>query len=315
MLLIPFFKFFLIKTFHGNGKLLLSGEYFVLDGATALAIPTKQGQTLYISQNQTNQIVWRSYDEQKKCWFSATFLLPSLEILSSDDAKTAEVLQRMLSVMKAENPVFLADNQGVDCEIYLDFPRNWGLGSSSTLIYCLVQWANINPYVLLEKTMGGSGYDIACAGIHQAITYQRNGINPEIQLVDFQPTFSENLYFIHLGKKQNSREGIARYRAATGDKSSTINTINALTKAMLDAKNLSDFEKIIAQHENLIANYLGLTTAKSLYFSDFWGEIKSLGAWGGDFILATSAASTEETFTYFQEKGFSTIIPYGKMVK
>ena len=45
--------------------------------------------------------------------------------------------------------------------------------------------------------------------------------------------------------------------------------------------------------------------------SDFDGEIKSLGAWGGDFILATS---DENPSTYFKAKGFETILPYSEMI-
>ena len=32
------------QTFYSNGKLLITGEYVVLDGAKALALPTKFGQ-------------------------------------------------------------------------------------------------------------------------------------------------------------------------------------------------------------------------------------------------------------------------------
>ena len=38
-------------SFRSNGKLLLSGEYLVLFGAEALAIPLRYGQTLDITVN------------------------------------------------------------------------------------------------------------------------------------------------------------------------------------------------------------------------------------------------------------------------
>ena len=59
--------------FHSNGKLLLSGEYFVLDGAVALAIPTKFGQSLFVRQNSEKQISWRSLDEKNEKWFFCRF--------------------------------------------------------------------------------------------------------------------------------------------------------------------------------------------------------------------------------------------------
>ena len=40
------------QTFYSNGKLLLTGEYLVLNGAVALAIPTKFGQTLTIPASE-----------------------------------------------------------------------------------------------------------------------------------------------------------------------------------------------------------------------------------------------------------------------
>ena len=46
------------------------------------------------------------------------------------------------------------------------------------------------------------------------------------------------------------------------------------------------------------------------FFKDYSGEIKSLGAWGGDFILAAGPSSSIE---YFQNKGFKTILSYNEM--
>ena len=43
----------------------------------------------------------------------------------------------------------------------MNFDKNWGLGSSSTLINNISSWAKINPYDLLWSISKGSGYDIA----------------------------------------------------------------------------------------------------------------------------------------------------------
>ena len=50
------------KEFYSNGKLLVTGEYVVLDGALALAIPTKFGQTMKVAPTTGNVIHWKSYD-------------------------------------------------------------------------------------------------------------------------------------------------------------------------------------------------------------------------------------------------------------
>ncbi|PIZ07449.1 MAG: GHMP kinase, partial [Flavobacteriaceae bacterium CG_4_10_14_0_8_um_filter_34_31] len=46
-------------TFYGNGKLLLTSEYLVLDGAKALAIPTKYGQYLEVEKLSEKVLLWK----------------------------------------------------------------------------------------------------------------------------------------------------------------------------------------------------------------------------------------------------------------
>ena len=60
------------KEFYSNGKLLITGEYVVLDGAKALALPTKFGQSLIIEPSDNNEIYWKSHDHDKSIWFEDT---------------------------------------------------------------------------------------------------------------------------------------------------------------------------------------------------------------------------------------------------
>lgn len=46
-------------------------------------------------------------------------------------------------------------------------------------------------------------------------------------------------------------------------------------------------------------------------FQEYPGAVKSLGAWGGDFILVTG---NEDTPKFFEEKGFETVIAYKDMI-
>ena len=57
--------------FYSNGKLLLTGEYLVLDGAKALAIPTKFGQDLLVEPIQEPELIWASFTNTGDCWFEA----------------------------------------------------------------------------------------------------------------------------------------------------------------------------------------------------------------------------------------------------
>ena len=303
------------QSFHANGKLLLTGEYFVLDGAKALALPTKLGQSLTIDDNSMiNWLHWASYDEKGKMWFWGGFEFKTLKILDSSDKEIAERLQKILKSIQQFKPKLFKRKKGVDFKTELEFPREWGLGTSSTLIYNLAKWAEIDPFELLKMTFGGSGYDIACAGAEGSIIYQILNQNPTREGCDFNPSFSKNLYFVYLGKKQNSRDGIARYRELVKNEPHLIEEISNLTHQFLTCQTLSDFEKLITEHESIISKSLQIERAKTLYFQDFWGEIKSLGAWGGDFVLVTSDRPFEETENYFNEKDFDVFLKYESLI-
>ncbi len=295
------------QTYHANGKLLLSGEYFILDGAVGLALPTKFGQTLTVESSSEKGIFWKSLDHENKVWFESQFS-ESLEIISSSDKDVAKTLQNIL--LKSQ-----ISNLNSQITTKLDFPQNWGLGSSSTLISLLSQWSGVDAYELLAKTFGGSGYDIACATANSAITYQLTTHDSRLTTaINFQPSFSNHLYFVHLGKKQNSREGIQHYKNLTVDKSDYIEQISALTQKIIHANELDEFCYYLEVHENIVGNVLNLRKVKEIYFSDFPGTVKSLGAWGGDFILVASDESPEMITTYFQQKGFSTLLSYKDMI-
>jgi len=301
------------KQFYSNGKLLLTGEYAVLDGALSLAVPTIFGQSLKISEIDSPQIVWQSFDEKGTIWFEATF---ALETLLSENVKPSKdhvafTLKKILKEAKRINPDFLKGKKGYKVETLLSFPRDWGLGSSSTLINNIAQWAKVDAFHLLWNAFSGSGYDIACAQHDTPILYCLKNGKPMVEPIDFNPPFTNNLYFIHLDKKQNSREGIARYRKMEFDSQKLICRISEITENVISCSSLSDFEKLLAEHEQLISNTLQLPTLKDSLFSNYEGAIKSLGAWGGDFIMATG---NEDTPKYFEEKGYKIVLPYSKMI-
>lgn len=306
-----------MDSFYGHGKLLLSGEYFVLDGALALALPTRPGQWLRVEnlQSKTGKIFWKSLDEKGQTWWSGVFQKDDFQCMESADAATGERLSQILCAISALSPGFFKHDEDITIETRLEFPRDWGLGSSSTLLYTLAQWSGVDAFRLLEDTFGGSGYDLACAGASGPILYQKIAGQPRWETCDFVPDFHDRLYFVYLGKKQNSREGIARYRNLAAGKSALIEEISQITRAFLTCKNLPDFEKLIAEHENLVGRSLQLPRAKALYFADFAGEIKSLGAWGGDFVLATNPFDDEAGLkNYFSIKGFETVIKFADLL-
>ncbi|WP_306012359.1 MULTISPECIES: GYDIA family GHMP kinase [unclassified Allomuricauda] len=299
------------KELYSNGKLLLSGEYAILDGALGLAIPTSYGQSLQVTPTSSGVLEWTSLDENDHSWFSATFDLANLKIVSTSDEAMAQTLAHLLLEANAQNPLLLTDSDGFEVTTRLTFPRSWGLGSSSTLINNLAQWARVDAYQLLWNAFGGSGYDIACAQHNSPITYQRLDGEPKVETIDFDPIFKDSLYFVHLNQKQSSKEAIANYKNRQFDRNKLIQEISSITHRMIEVPTLAGFESLMEKHENLLSDVLQEQPVKQRLFPDYFGMIKSLGAWGGDFVLATG---DEKTIAYFKGKGYSTVIPYSRMI-
>ena len=304
-----------MQHFFAHGKLLLSAEYFVLDGATALALPTIPGQSLEVQQSDIGEphLHWRSYDSDGSLWFEATYSLYELVEIDSNLPPVADQLQRILMAARLQNPAFLTTKQRTEVVMQLGFPRAWGLGTSSTLIHTIAQWAAIDPFRLLFDTMGGSAYDIACAGAKGPILYQLQNGQPTFEHCAFHPSFKTQLYFVYLGNKQNSREGIRLYKGQL-DRKRYMHEITGITYEMLRADTLSNFQSLMRQHENLVAETIGLAPVQQT-FPDFPGAIKSLGAWGGDFILAASDESEKVVLDYFKSHDLDTCLFYTELIK
>lgn len=302
------------QIYYSNGKLLITGEYAVLDGAQSLALPTKYGQSLKISPMDGSSIAWKSYTNKGEIWFETKIDFDEIKKIRTEEKKDSSVRNTLIHILAEAqdlNPNFLKNAMGFLVETHLDFPNDWGLGSSSTLINNIAQWAQIDSYKLLWGAFSGSGYDIACAQHNTAVIYQLLKEQPVVKEVTFYPFFKDQLYFVHLNQKQNSREGIAQYRKMEFNADQLKADIGHITKELLVCVNLSEFNSLLDKHEQIISNILNIEPVKSRLFPDFPGSVKSLGAWGGDFILATGSKDTQ---SHFRNRGFNTIIPFSDMI-
>ncbi len=294
---------------YSSGKVLLTGEYVILDGALSLASPTKYGQHLKLEENQSNLINWKSINYDGKIWFECTIKNENLEIKSTSSKRVSDTLIRIINLIREYNPFFLK-NQGSDISTNLTFDKNWGLGSSSTLISNLATLSGVDPYILNNKIFKGSSYDIACANSISPIVYQLRGGVRNIDEVSFKPPFHEKIYFIYLNKKQSSISEIENYNNKKVSES-TINEISNITSMILQCNSIKAYDELIESHELIISKLISKPTIKETLFKDFNGSIKSLGAWGGDMIMATSHSDPNR---YFKEKGFSTIFKYEELL-
>ena len=300
-----------MKHYRANGKLLISGEYTVLDGSLALALPTQRGQVLHYKEMEQEELYWRSLNVKGEIWFEAQFSAKDLGILSASDEEKAKVLQ---SILKAASELSntVTHMQG-EVTTALEFPTDWGLGSSSTLICCVAQCFEVDPMPLHFMVSNGSGYDVACGMSDSALTYQLDDGLVAVKPIDWKPSFSASLFFVYLNAKQKSSSEVSKYqdRKLSVDINTIADEISVLTQDMLNAESLEAFDEAMVKHEKLMSSVLGYPTVKQLYFSDYKGAVKSLGAWGGDFVLATG---NFEDRAYFVSKGYDVIEEYDALI-
>jgi mevalonate kinase len=294
--------------YFAHGKLLLSGEYLVLNGAKALALPTVLGQSMQISASDGNSIRWQALDCQGNIWLESYFMPDTLDMMSSDDIRKAQVLQKILRYAKKLSPGFLLQG-GIRINTQLHFERNWGLGSSSTLVALIAQWAGVDPFELFDGCMTGSGYDIACAIQEKPLFYQHTKGKRHIETAEFRPSFTEQLRFVFLGEKQLSSEEVRKYSTRTKPDQLKIDQISAISEAFAHCEQLTEFEKLMREHEALVGDVLGRKPIGETIFAGYPGAVKSMGAWGGDFALATAPAP-EAADRWLAEAGFHTVVSY-----
>jgi mevalonate kinase len=276
-------------------------------------LPTKFGQNLIVENGSNQEIQWKSYNVDKKIWFEDTISFH--EIINNEKAEIETVKTTLINILHEAyllNPVFIDNTEGYIVSTELTFPKNWGLGTSSTLLNNIAQWTKIDAFTLLKNSFGGSGYDIACAQNDTPIIYRLENNLPVVEQISFNPDFTNNIYFVYLNKKQNSKRAInSYYNNKNNHLAKNINDNNKITDAVVNAKTLNEFARTLENHEIHLSDILEQQTIKEMIFPDFNGVIKSLGAWGGDFVMVVSQ---ENPKAYFNSRGYHTIISYDEMI-
>jgi mevalonate kinase len=302
-----------MEIFSSQTKLMLTGEYLVLKGALSLSIPLKFSQKLSVCESAgTPSVIWNSMID-RNLWFQATLLLPDFRIQETDNIELANRLCQILRTATELNSKFLYQNLKYQVTSVMDFDPFLGIGSSSSLISNIAWWADCDPFKLNNAIFNGSGYDIACARSSAPIIYKIAENKPSYRQANFNPAFKDQIYFIYLNRKQNSRESVLKSdltKISTAD----ISAVSELTLQFEEADNLMALQQLMNQHEEIIAKIIHIEPIKSLLFNDLIGSIKSLGAWGGDFVMVASEAPEEYVRNYFTTKNYNIVYRYDEIL-
>jgi mevalonate kinase len=302
-------------TFSSRAKLMITGEYLVLRGAWSLSIPLKFRQTLKISEHPgVPALAWKTY-EKGKHWFDAVYSLNEMVIGNTNDFPVALNLRDILLAARQMNPSFLKKEVRYEAVAELDFSINWGLGSSSSLIADVAAWSGNDPFDLYRLVSEGSGYDIAAAISDGPVIYRKAPSGQEFQRVSFYPGFHRNIYFAYLGKKRSSATAVQKFNnSVERDLSKEIRDIDRITNAIVNVTDFPEFKKLMREHERIISEITGMPSIKEKLFSDFNGEIKSLGAWGGDFIMLATDMPADYVSSWLRGKEMDTWFSFGDIV-
>ena len=292
------------------GKLMLTSEYFAIDGALVLAVPTKLGQEFFFDEKEDERslVFWEAH-HQNKLWLKAVIDYKSWQILETNIPSSAAFILNTLKNVQQLSKFKFKNNYTYHLKTNLQFPADYGLGSSSTLMTNLAEWADIDPFHLNSISLGGSGYDIAVAKEKSAVLFRSK---PQIsyEKADFNPPFKNELIFIHLNQKQDSREGISFYKSKPKSQI-LIDEFSDITKKVLLCRELENFSQLMMIHEQKISKFLEIPTVKDRFFSDCPVFVKSLGAWGGDFVMSAKFHGYKD---YFWGKGFNTVFEWSDII-
>lgn len=288
--------------YYAHGKLLLTAEYAVIHGVTALALPTRYGQSLTLTPiDSPHHLRWKALNPDGTPWLDITFYAPDVQ--SNHESAEAQRLRQLLLHASRLNPEF--DPAGYQAETRLQFPRHWGLGSSSTLVALLAHWAQCDAFQLFFATHSGSGYDVAVALVGRPILYTLQSTGPEYRPIDYHLPDHETLYFIHHGHKQSSEAEIHRTAHKTPDPH-LLSDIQHISNKIAQTTQPDDFDYLLSHHEQLISRLIDTPPLKEQNFKNYPHLIKSLGAWGGDFFLVRANDRTD--LQYFRQRGYTTIL-------
>jgi mevalonate kinase len=316
------------RHYYSRGKLLITGEYAILSGSTGLAVPLRKGQWLeWTGKEEAHTLEWVTMVKGRS-WFTAVFTGSGYTTLTASDHKKSRLISNLLvraSVLSAKGQLYGR------IETRMDFDPAWGLGSSSSLISNIAWLFDIDPFILHFAVSKGSGYDIACARSDTPLLYRLDlvpghSVNrgrfsgsfphpvPVFEPVDFSPVFRDRLFFAWTGNKQDSARQVNKFLSADPADNKYIDDVSRITTGITRAENLQDFNLLLHEHDRIISLLLDEKPVIDTLFKGFPGYVKSLGAWGGDFVMISWNDSPDELMRLLKQKGIGIVFPYSELI-
>ena len=304
-----------IHKFYSKGKIMIAGEYLVVSGAKAIAVPLNVGQKLAVSFNADgpHEVLWKTYEGESQI-LEYNFPIEDIRQMQYKPEGERGFVLKVLRGATRINKAFLAEKGLYIVETSFDAGLKPGLGQSSSLISNVAWWADVDVYRLNRFVSKGSGYDVAAARASGPISYIKNCPEPEISMVELPEQVLNKIFLVHLNKKESSEKSISLYLKMLLTRKKDVPGLNSIIDDLLAAKTVDAFGDAMERHDRLLSKVLRKKHVKQLLFSDFKGYIKSSGAWGGDYVLALTEDDEKAVKEYFSEKGYKSVVKFSEMI-
>lgn len=311
-----------MQSFYAPGKVILAGEYAVLHGFEALALPVNKGQWLdtwcYSTPNNGHDFFrYTALDKDEQSWL---FVELEIDVLRNgvlnlnEHPPETHFLLRLLQHVPTE---FWKHGYSHRFESRLEFDRVHGLGSSSTFLTLLCQYFGLNPHTLQHQIFGGSGYDVAIAQVQKPLVFWLKNDESNFREWSLKPDLTAGWNIVFLGEKVNSRESVAKANTQMEKVANDENyrlQISKILAVVRDAQDIPTLETGLEMYQLFLSQLLELPSVYAHFNIKpvSRGLGKWLGAWGGDMILANDALlnAYPEEFANFEKMKWNDCIKY-----
>lgn len=290
---------------------MLCGEYAVTIGVEALAVPVQLGQWMYVWEFNSplggDRLIWEAKEKDGSTWLNEYFSLPLLsdfvESSVSDELEgqvlrntDRNVIKKMLGLVASD---FWKAGKSYRIETQLEFNRNSGLGSSSTMISNFARYTGLDAQWLQQQVFGGSGYDVAVAEVGKGLVFWKHNDLAHWGPWSLSTQLTENWQVVFLGQKQNSRDSLSQVKIRLQEIQNDNFLLHQLQQILAAVKMASEvpmLEAGLEMWQAVLSMGLGLETPYQHFgFQPIKGGVcKWLGAWGGDMLLVNAVFAEKQ---------------------